>query len=266
MAFKNTLRNYLKSKGIELRKINSSLKVISGTSKFKDFSYHPTPIGNYYLPLNNENDNIAFYMKRGSFFEPEVIDVARKLIKKGTGVIDIGANFGQMTLEFARVAGSEGVVYSFEAQKKVFDVLTKNIEANPDRNVKAFYNAVYNKAGETLYFPNPDFDKFSTLGCFGLDPREQKGTPIETVTIDSLNITTPISFMKVDVQGSDLFAMQGAVETIKRNKMPILFEFEQQFQEQFGTTFQDYVEFVDSIGYKFASTVNLTNYLIVPKN
>ena len=72
--------------------------------------------------------------------------------------------------------------------------------------------------------------------------------------------------MKVDVQGSDLFAMQGAVETIKRNKMPILFEFEQQFQEQFGTTFQDYVEFVDSIGYKFASTVNLTNYLIVPKN
>jgi FkbM family methyltransferase len=265
MAVKNFIRNFIKSKGIELRKINSSLKIYSGSSKFENFTFHPTPVGNYYLPIKNENDNIAFFMKRGSFFEPEVIEVARQHIKSGTGVIDIGANFGQMTLEFARVAGKDGIVYSFEAQKSVFDVLTKNINANPDRNVKAYYNAVYNKAGETLFFPDPDFDKFSTLGCFGLDPKAQKGTAIETVTIDSLNITTPISFMKVDVQGSDLFAMQGAVETIKKNQMPILFEFEQQFQEQFDTTFQDYVDFVSSIGYKFACTVNLTNYLIVPK-
>jgi FkbM family methyltransferase len=265
MSTKNWIRKFIKSKGIELRKINSNLKIYSAPSKLKDFTFHPTPIANYYLPKNNENDNIAFFMKRGSLFEPEVIEIARKNIKAGTGVIDIGANFGQMTLEFARLAGSNGRVFSFEAQKNVFEVLTKNIEANPDRNVTAYYNAVYNKAGETLFFPDPDFEKFSTLGCFGLDPKSQKGTAIETVTIDSLNITTPISFMKVDVQGSDLFAMQGAVETIKKNQMPILFEFEQQFQEQFETTFQDYVDFVNSINYKFATTVNLTNYLIVPK-
>lgn len=261
----NLIRNFLKTKGIELRKVNSKLKVYTGNSKFENLTYHPTPIANYYLPKNNKSDNIAFFMKRGSLFEPEVIETAKKYIKEGSGVLDVGANFGQMSLEFARIAGKNGQVFCFEAQKSVFNVLTKNIEANPDRNVTPYYNAVYNKTGETLYFPDPDFEKFSTLGCFGLDPNSQKGTPIETITIDSLNIQKPISFMKVDVQGSDLFAMEGAIETINRNKMPILFEFEQQFQEQFGTTFQDYVDFVHKINYKFAYTVNLTNYLIVPK-
>ena len=87
-------------------------------------------------------------------------------------------------------------------------------------------------------------------------------------TIDGLNINTPISFMKVDIKGSDLFALRGAVETIKRNRMPIIFEFEQQFQAEFGTSFQDYVDFVDSISYRFEKLVlepESINYLIVPR-
>ena len=57
--------------------------------------------------------------------------------------------------------------------------------------------------------------------------------------------------MKVDIQGSDLFALRGAVETIKRHRMPIIFEFYQPFQAEFRTSFQDYVEFVNSISYRF---------------
>ena len=71
--------------------------------------------------------------------------------------------------------------------------------------------------------------------------------------------------MKVDVQGCDLFAMQGATETIKKHQMPILFEFEQQFQMEYQTSFQDYVEFVDSIKYKFVEVILNNNYLIMPK-
>ena len=57
----------------------------------------------------------------------------------------------------------------------------------------------------------------------------------------------------------------GAVETIKRHRMPIIFEFEQQFQAEFGTSFQDYVDFVNSISYRFENTVLNINYLIVPR-
>jgi hypothetical protein len=71
--------------------------------------------------------------------------------------------------------------------------------------------------------------------------------------------------MKVDVQGSDLFVLQGAVETIQRHKMPILFEYEEQFGEEFNAKWQDYSDFIESISYKIEKTIYNINYLIVPK-
>jgi hypothetical protein len=102
------------------------------------------------------------------------------------------------------------------------------------------------------------------LNCFSTSLNATAGRTVKTLTIDRLNINTPISFMKVDIQGSDLFALRGAVETIKRHRMPIIFEFEQQFQAEFRTSFQDYVDFVNSISYRFAKLVMDINYLIVP--
>lgn len=98
-----------------------------------------------------------------------------------------------------------------------------------------------------------------------MDPNAKEGRKIETITIDSLNIQEPISFMKVDVQGSDLFVLEGAIETIKRHKMPILFEYEKQFGEQFHTKWQDYRDFIESVSYKITSTIYDINYLILPK-
>jgi hypothetical protein len=70
--------------------------------------------------------------------------------------------------------------------------------------------------------------------------------------------------MKIDVQGGDLFAMQGAVKTIEKYKMPIIFEYEYAFEEEQNLNFQEYVDFVKSINYKFARVINGQNYLILP--
>jgi len=88
---------------------------------------------------------------------------------------------------------------------------------------------------------------------------------VKSLTIDSLNIERPISFMKIDIQGGDLQAMKGAVNTIKRHKMPILFEYEFHFEDELQLCFQDYVDFVHDIGYRFTKVVNGHNYLICPK-
>jgi hypothetical protein len=71
--------------------------------------------------------------------------------------------------------------------------------------------------------------------------------------------------MKIDIQGYDLLAMKGAVETIKRNRMPIIFEFEHLFQDELGINFQEYIDFVLSIGYRFERVIDGQNYLIIPK-
>jgi hypothetical protein len=102
---------------------------------------------------------------------------------------------------------------------------------------------------------------------YGIDPNATSGRRVATIAIDSLNIEHPISLInyKVDIQGSDLFAMRGARDTIQKHRLTIIFEFDQQFQSEFGTSFDDYMEFVKSFGYMVDKTVNGINYLIVPR-
>lgn len=228
-------------------------------------TFYKTATGNYYLPTDAKGDVIANSIISNQVFEHEVIDLAKKYVKKGTTVLDLGANFGQMSILFSEMVGEGGNVYSFEADDFIFDVLSKNIEAN-NKTIIPIKGAVHNVAGETLYFPVQDFKEFDTYGSYGIDySNTVKGREVKTVTVDSLNIQTPISFMKIDVQGGDLQAMQGAVQTINRNRMPILFEYEYHFEDRYRLKFQDYVDFVRGIDYQFEKVLNGHNFLIIPK-
>lgn len=260
------IKNFIKQFIIPTIKSGDMSLTIPKDERFsnKPLKFYKTPIGNYYLPADATNDVIALDMKAGNIFESEIVDIARKYIRNNSTVLDIGANFGQMSLYFSQFTGENGQVFSFEADDYVFHILQKNIRANNCQNIRAFLRAVYDKGGNIMFYPVQDFKRFPTYGSYGLDPNATSGRGIETIAIDDLNIESPISFMKVDVQGSDLFAMRGAVETIKRHQMPIIFEFEQQFQNEFGTTFQDYLDFINSISYKAEQTVYGINYLIVP--
>lgn len=262
---KNAIRKFLNKRGYEIIKQPYIGEKFPNISVTKNEYYCETPIGNYYLPMDAENDGVADTMKRGKLFEPENIEIAKRFIAKGSTVLDIGANFGQMAIEFSKLVGENGVVYAFEAQDKVFAYMKKNFEANNCKNIIAKEGAVYHENDVVLIFPEPDIEGQNPYGANAINPKLSKGREVKTFTIDSLNISTPISFMKVDIQGSDIFAMKGAKETILKNKMPIFFEFEQQFQTQFDTCFQDYVDFVNDINYKFVETVSSINYLILPK-
>jgi FkbM family methyltransferase len=234
-------------------------------SKTPTLSLFETPIGNYYLPTDVEQDVIVNEMKAGRVFEPEIVAVAKQYIQEGYTVLDIGANFGQMTLFFSQFVGEKGRFLSFEADNFTFSVLEKNLAANRRTNIMPICKAVYDKTGEVMFYPVPDFKRFSSYGSYGLDPNAKEGRKVETIAIDSLKIQSPISFMKVDVQGSDLFVLRGAVETIRRHQMPIIFEYEEQFQAEFKTSWHDYLQFIDSIDYKIEKVINNMNYLIVPK-
>jgi FkbM family methyltransferase len=229
-------------------------------------SLYQTSIGDYFLPTDLHTDTVINTMKEGKIFESEIIEVAKQYISLGSVVLDVGANFGQMTLIFADLVGEHGTVFSFEADDFIFGILEKNIVVKKIQNIIPISKAVYNTNGETMFFPIPDFKRFGSYGSYGLSPQAKEGRTVSTITIDSLNITDPISFIKVDVQGSDLFALQGAVKTINRFRMPIIFEYEAQFQDEFNTCWQDYIDFIEQINYKIDRVVNEINYLIVPKD
>jgi len=231
----------------------------------KRVELYQTLTGPYYLPTDAPDDPVINSIRAGLVYDAEVVETARAHISPGSVVLDLGANFGQMAVLFSQFTGPQGEVHCFEADPFIHELLKENLAANHCQNVTTHFGAVHDQANQELFYPQQDFKRFGAYGSYGVDPNAITGRKIPTLTIDSLNIQTPISFMKVDIQGSDLFAMRGAIETIKRHRMPIIFEFEQQFQTEFHTSFQDYIEFVDAISYRFETVIMGINYLIMPR-
>lgn len=264
---KKVVRSLVKHYGYDFVKTENHTvrKKINRKSDDEKLDYYETPTGKYYLPKNCKGDFVANTIKRGNVFDQVILDIAGSFMKKDSIVLDIGANYGQMSILLSKLLGGSCAIYSFEAQEMVFNILLKNLAANNCSNVKPFYNAVYDKNNISLIFPEPDLVRFPSYGSYGIDPAATAGKEVKSITIDSIEFDKPISFMKVDIQGSDLFALKGSVNTIRKHQMPVIFEYEEQFQEEFKTSFQDYVDFVESIDYKFVKTVQDINYLIIPK-
>jgi FkbM family methyltransferase len=231
-----------------------------------DVRLFETATGRWWLP-DTPIDDVANTIKSGRIFDAPIIREAQRHIRPGTVVLDVGANFGQMTVIFAKLVGPRGHVHAFEAEPFVGRILQKNVEANGvSKFVTIHRGAVWHTSGLELVFPQPDLKK--SFGSYGIVPRATEGRRVRSLTIDELGIKGPISFLKVDVQGSDLFALYGARATIMRERMPILFEFERPpLCEDFGTSFSDYEGFVANIGYSFVRTIHLDsdNFLVCPR-
>ena len=150
------------------------------------------------------------------------------------------------------------------AQEFVFKLLKKNININKC-NAKSFYNLVGNES-KTVKVKITELDRFSTWGSNNIiiTDDDKKFNYIKAIKIDDLNIKEKISFMKIDVQGKDLEVLKGAEQTILKNKMPILFEYEKLFENVYGYKFKDFENFIDKINYKI-QLKSESDYLILPK-
>ena len=230
---------------------------VGKSRRTKKLTYYETKTGNYYLPTDAVNDTIATEIKEDRVYDKEVVDCASKYVKPGTAVLDLGCNFGQMSIIFSNLAEGKVKVHSFEADDWVYEILLKNIFANKKEDVIIpHFGAVHNIDNKILYYPVQNFKKYQSYGSHGIDYTVSHGRKVKSLTIDSLDIKEPISFMKIDIEGGDLKAMQGARKTILKNKMPIIFEYQYIYEDKYKMCFQDYVDFVQSINYRFSKVIN----------
>ena len=162
--------------------------------------------------------------------EPDLI-VVRRLITPGDHVVDIGANVGWYTKILAEAVGTAGQVYSFEPVEMTFQILSYCAKRLELRNVVLHCSGLSDAEGEAV-MEIPSFDKggdnFYRAQIISGHPHAEPGkkVPVRLTTLDKTfqNASTPIKFIKCDVEGHELPVIQGARAVIARFKPAWLIE------------------------------------------
>ena len=147
-----------------------------------------------------------------------------QLITPGMCVLDVGAFIGTHTLAFSEFTGQKGKVYSFEPRKEIYDILSANIDLNDCQNVTT-RNMGLAEAERTIELQSININEGINFGGLALAVNESSlisnTYKVRVSTIDGLEIEK-IDVIKLDVEGMERRVLDGAIETISRDR-PLVF-------------------------------------------
>jgi FkbM family methyltransferase len=165
--------------------------------------------------------------------ETELLEKVKPFLKNNKVVVQAGGNCGMQVVKFAEFFET---VYTFEPDPVNFYCLVNNL---PYDNVVKFQCCLGNS--HKMISMNPLKDE---IGGFFVN--ETKGN-IPTLKVDDLNLSE-CAFIQLDVEGYQLFALQGAINTIKKFKPVISIELD--WVERYNFTHRDIKSFLINLGYE----------------
>lgn len=146
-------------------------------------------------------------------------ELFQQLVRPGHVAVEVGANIGAHTLLLSRRVGERGMVYAFEPQRVLFQMLCANLALNSRTNAVCRCEALGDRPGEIIV-PPIDYSRDNDFAALRLG-QFSTGERVPLVTLDSLNLPR-CDFLKVDVEGEELAVIRGAVQTIVRCR-PVLY-------------------------------------------
>ncbi len=163
--------------------------------------------------------------------EKQVVNTIIKNIKKEDTFLDIGANIGYYTNLLPMFCKN---VIGFEPIKRIYKQNLKSIQKNRYQNVKLYNLALGEKSGTSKIYENRKNIGGSSLIKNKLATEEQDNEFEEEVKIvdgDSFLKDTKIDFIKMDVEGYELYVLKGINKIIKKYKPKIIMEFSPKIYE-----------------------------------
>ena len=214
-----------------------------------------------------KNKTSYFLLKKCEFGDYHELDTIEKISNKNKILfIDCGCNYGFYSFYSASLS-NKNLIYSIDASKKTRAEFLRNLNLNKFSNIQFENKAVSNFDNEVITFHESENDwESSQSHCdFNLSSTYK----VNTLTIDTL--VKKIKFenfkiiIKLDIEGAEMKALEGAFDLIKTTSPLIIMEFSKYiFNDQSKVTF--FKNFLNDFDYSIYDTncskINLDEIII----
>jgi len=211
-------------------KVNRVIEIKFGERRFKMLIQ---PLG----PMQGSRGIFLFR----EHYEP-LLNFGSSLLTRGGVALDLGANQGIYTCAFGSAVGPEGRVVSVEPIPRQVDRLETNTKLNGWSHVKVVSGAISDTVGEIdLRMNHGDTAASIVWGSTDTD----KVIRVKTRTIDEIvagEKLPKVDFIKIDVEGAEMLALRGAVQTLRSFRPILSIETSPESPEP--------VDFLRTLGYK----------------
>ena len=208
---------------------------------------------------------VAEFLSVQRFFERTELALVSAYFKPGMTVIDVGANIGLYSILAEKRMEGKGTVWAFEPSSESFHRLEKNLRLNACQRVRPFRVALGAHPstsmklksdagfGDAYRYLSPDMSA-------GREGGGHEWVPVTTLDLFSRDHQIRgTAFLKIDVEGGEYLAFQGAQEFLRANPdVCIMFESDPEWCRRAGCRQRDAFELLRRLGYGLYAWQNRT--------
>jgi FkbM family methyltransferase len=176
------------------------------------------------LYTHRTGDLLADRVLMCGYWDWRELVLAAEYCPPGGRIIEIGANTGTETVNFAMIAGERGSVIAFEPEPSVLRVLRRNVEINAFANVSVIAAAVSDRSGSVRFVPPSPLGN-SGVGWVTGGTERDDALEVPAITLDSLSADYgAANVIAIDTEGHEIAVLRGAREYLRRYRPMLILE------------------------------------------
>ena len=187
-----------------------------------------------------------------NFLDYETTDSAMimQLVSPEDCVIDIGANMGWYSINIAKNYPLSKV-HAFEPIPKTYSFFERNVKLNGLVNITTLNFGLSNERKDITFYFYPE----GGVNASSANLSERTDAELITCHVERLDDYVNdnelnVDFIKCDVEGAELFAFQGAKETLQRNRPIVFTEMLRKWAAKFNYHPNEIIALFSSFGYQ----------------
>lgn len=161
-------------------------------------------------------------------YEPDLQAAAKRFIRSGMTVFDVGANIGYISLMAARLNQPDGMVFAFEALPANIERLNRNVALNQlEGRIQVAHNAVVDASGEVTFFMHRSGAMGKAQGSAGRDENYEETVRVPGLALDDFVFgkeKPEPDLIKLDIEGGEGMALRGMARILKEIRPVYLVE------------------------------------------